>query len=132
MWLEKFAYKESGPHLLLMAFLQRIINGVLRDASSEAPQDERGKIHREYALGRGRVDLRIDWKTQSIVIELKVWRGPKTEAEGLPQITEYMDTCNATEGHLVIFDRRSEKNWDEKIYDKVEQIGNKTIHVWGM
>ncbi len=37
MWLEKIDYKEAGPHLLLMAFLQRIVNGG-------------GKIHREYAL----------------------------------------------------------------------------------
>ncbi|MDD4893613.1 MAG: hypothetical protein PHH73_06390, partial [Candidatus Rickettsiella isopodorum] len=47
-WLEKFEYKEAGPHLLLMAFLQRIINGS-------------GKIHREYALGRRRMDLLIEW-----------------------------------------------------------------------
>lgn len=26
-WLETFNYKEAGPHLLFMAFLQRIING---------------------------------------------------------------------------------------------------------
>ncbi|MCL5436300.1 MAG: AAA-like domain-containing protein, partial [Candidatus Dependentiae bacterium] len=63
VWLEKFSYKESGPHLLLMAFLQRIINGG-------------GSIHREYALGRGRVDLLVRWKSQRIVIEMKVWRGP--------------------------------------------------------
>ncbi|MBM3198934.1 MAG: AAA family ATPase, partial [Chlamydiae bacterium] len=37
IWLEKFAYKEAGPHILLLAFLQRIINGG-------------GRIHREYAL----------------------------------------------------------------------------------
>ena len=48
IWLEKFGYKESGPHLLLMAFLQRIINGG-------------GKIHREYALGKKRVDLLIEF-----------------------------------------------------------------------
>ncbi|MBM3199147.1 MAG: ATP-binding protein, partial [Chlamydiae bacterium] len=36
IWSEKFAYKESGPHILLLAFLQRIINGG-------------GRIHREYA-----------------------------------------------------------------------------------
>jgi hypothetical protein len=47
-WLEKFDYKEAGPHLLLMAFLQRIINGG-------------GKIHREYALGRKRMDLLVEW-----------------------------------------------------------------------
>src|SRR5947199_141310 len=52
VWLEKFAYKEAGPHLLLMAFLQRVIN-----ACPELSRRGGGTIHREYALGRGRVDL---------------------------------------------------------------------------
>jgi len=119
IWLEKFAYKESGPHLFMMAFLQRIINGG-------------GKIHREYALGTDRVDLLITWKTQRIVIELKVWRNKtKTLDRGLEQTAKYMDTSNATEGHLVIFDKQA-KNWDEKIYNRKETVGNKIITVWGM
>ncbi|KKS68372.1 MAG: hypothetical protein UV38_C0002G0241 [candidate division TM6 bacterium GW2011_GWE2_42_60] len=119
IWLEKFAYKESGPHLFMMAFLQRIINGG-------------GKIHREYALGTDRVDLLITWKTQRIVIELKVWRNKtKTLDRGLEQTAKYMDTSNATEGHLVIFDRQA-KSWDEKIYNRQETVGNKIITVWGM
>lgn len=35
--------------------------------------------------------------------------------EGLEQTSKYMDTCNATEGHLLIFDRDPAKTWDEKI-----------------
>ena len=134
IWLEKFAYKESGPHLLIMAFLQRIINGG-------------GKIHREYDLGTDRVDLLITWpilhsqeqsegkvgKTQRIVVELKVWHSKtKTLIKGLEQASGYMDTANATEGHLVIFDRSSDKSWEEKIYQRQETIGNKIITVWGM
>ena len=141
IWLEKFAYKESGPHLFTMAFLQRIINGG-------------GKIHREYALGRDRVDLLIVWpgrhslavpvvalqersrgdggKKQRIVIEFKVWRSEeKTLIKGLEQTAGYMDTSNATEGHLIIFDKGA-KSWDEKIYTKQEHFGNKLITVWGM
>jgi hypothetical protein len=94
IWLEKFSYKESGPHLLLMAFLQRIINGG-------------GTISREYALGRGRVDLLVKWKKQSIVLELKVKRSKSTLQEGLEQAVRYMDVAGATEGHLLIFDRSS-------------------------
>jgi hypothetical protein len=120
VWLEKFAYKESGPHLLLMAFLQRIINGG-------------GKINREYALGTERVDLLLLWQTQRIVVELKVWRNPqKTLIKGLEQTASYMDTANATEGHLVIFDRREDKSWDEKIYTRQESVGGKSITIWGL
>src|SRR5207244_1959048 len=104
IWLEKFDYKESGPHLLLMAFLQRIINGG-------------GSIHREYALGRKRVDLLIAWPknspTQRIVIELKIKRDKKTIPEGLQQTAHYMDLNNATEGHLVVFDRSIETSWNK-------------------
>lgn len=119
MWLEQFSYKEAGPHLLLMAFLQRIVNGG-------------GKIHREYALGRGRVDILVLWKTQRIVIELKLYRSNKTVEEGLQQTVRYMDSVNATEGHLIVFDTVSDKSWDEKIYTKEEAVGNHTITVWGL
>ncbi len=119
VWLEKFAYKESGPHLLLMAFLQRIINGG-------------GKIHREYALGRGRVDLLIEYQQQRIVLEMKIRRGDKTLTDGLKQIAAYMDTSNASEGHLVIFDRDQSNPWDKRIYQRTEQAGQYTIIVWGM
>ncbi|HSC25476.1 MAG TPA: AAA-like domain-containing protein [Candidatus Babeliales bacterium] len=118
-WLADFQYKESGPHLLLMAFLQRVIN-------------DGGTLHREYALDRKRVDLLLHWHDQKIVIELKVKRSSKTLTEGLQQTAEYMDISNATEGHLVVFDGNLEKTWDEKIYHRIEHVGSKTIYVWGL
>jgi Archaeal ATPase. len=117
-WLSDCKYKESGSHLLLMAFLQRVINGG-------------GTIHREYALGRKRLDLLLAWKKQKIVIELKVYKDKKTLPDGLRQTVEYMDISGATEGYLVIFDKR-DKSWKEKIYTKQERIGNHLITVWGM
>jgi len=117
-WLADCRYKESGPHLLMMAFLQRVINGG-------------GKIHREYALARKRLDLLLAWNKQKFVIELKVFRDAKTEPDGLLQTAEYMDIAGALEGHLIIFDK-SAKNWEEKIYNRQETVGNKTITVWGM
>jgi len=115
---EELLYKESGPHLILMAYLQRIINGG-------------GHIHREYALGRGRVDLFVEFQDEGFVLELKIYRGPHTVKEGLAQTAEYMATQGAREGHLVLFDP-SEKSWDEKIYHKIEQVDDQTIHIWGL
>ncbi|MBI4649456.1 MAG: AAA-like domain-containing protein, partial [Bacteroidia bacterium] len=43
-WIDRFYYKEAGQQLLLMAFLQRVINAG-------------GRIEREMAVGRGRTDL---------------------------------------------------------------------------
>jgi len=117
--LEDFQYKESGPHLLLMSFLQRIINGG-------------GWVQREYALNRKRVDLVVLWRDQHIVIELKVDKGPATLQEGLVQTAEYMDISGATEGHLVMFSPNKKKSWDKKIYTKEEIVNNKRIFVWGM
>ncbi len=117
VWLEKFIYKEAGPHLLMMAFLQRVINGG-------------GTIQREYALGTGRVDILIRWKKQIIVIELKIYHRPSTISEGLQQIAKYMDISSAAEGHLILFDRDPHKSWDEKISYIPENLNGKLIHIW--
>lgn len=120
-WLEVYAYKEAGPQLLLQAYLQRIVNGG-------------GSIEREYAFGRGRTDLFVEFpygnhQKQEIVIELKILYNSleSTIEEGLTQIKSYMDKCGTNHGHLLIFDRRTNRTWEEKIWDKTIE----GIHVWG-
>lgn len=117
-WLEDCAYKESGPHLLMMAFLQRVINGG-------------GRIYREYALGMKRIDIYICWREQRIVIELKMLHNNNAVTKGLEQTAQYMDIVDGTEGHLVVFDKDSRKSWDEKIYHAPETVNGKVIDVWG-
>ncbi len=124
-WVERFAYKEAGPQLLLQAFLQRIVNSG-------------GRIEREYGLGRKRTDLLVLWNApvgvQRIVLELKLGSA-KTEAllqRGLAQTAEYMDKCGAAEGHLMCFDRSADKTWDEKIFTRTQNHAGHTIHVWGL
>ncbi|MGK5095541.1 AAA-like domain-containing protein [Deltaproteobacteria bacterium TL4] len=124
-WIERFDYKEAGPHLLLQAFLQRIINGG-------------GQVNREYGLGMRRVDLLLIWNypggKQKVVIELKLLRQNLefTLKEALPQTADYMDLCGLSEGHLLIFDRTPGKLWEEKIFRKHRKRGNHSIKVWGM
>ncbi len=124
-WVERFDYKEAGPQLLLQAFLQRIVNGG-------------GRIEREYGLGRKRTDLLIIWNypggTQRVVLELKIARGEleKVVQAGLEQTVAYMDRSGAREGHLVTFDRRAGRTWEERIYHSVETRQSHTIGVWGM
>ena len=101
-----FAFKESAPHLLLMAFLQKIVNGG-------------ASVQREYALGNRRVDLFVESELDRIVIETKIYRDGKTEERGLEQTADYMALCSATEGHLVIIDLRKDIPADEKVYSKV-------------
>lgn len=130
-WIEKFDYKESGPQLLLQAFLQRVVNGG-------------GYIDREYGLGRGRTDLLITKPLtdgyggpfQRIVLELKILRGniDTTIQKGLEQTTGYMDTCGGTinEGHFILFDRTPGKPWEEKLWHRTEEYAGRKIEVWGM
>ena len=128
-WLERFAYKEAGPQLLMQAFLQRIINGG-------------GRIQREYALGRRRTDLTIEWPleeaqgffgpVQRIVVELKIERGnlDKLLAEGYAQTRDYADGCGAEESHLVVFNRDPQVSWEQKLWYAAPSAPGEP-HGWG-
>ena len=118
IWIEKYEYKEAAPHLILQAFLQRVINGG-------------GEILREYASGRRRFDLCVRYAGKKYPIELKLKYGSKTEQDGLEQLGAYMDQVGEKEGWLVIFDRDSGKTWGEKIYRKIVESPNGKIHVLG-
>lgn len=125
IWLERFDYKEAGPHLLMQAFLQRIINGG-------------GRVEQEYGLGRRRTDLLVIWnapgRVQRAVIELKVLRKDFATmlADGLTQTADYADRCGADEAHLVIFDRTPGRSWEKKIWQRVETQDDRPITVWGV
>jgi type II secretory pathway predicted ATPase ExeA len=119
IWEERFLYKEAAPHLILMAFLQRVINGG-------------GQIHREMAAARGFLDICLIYEGQKYPIELKLWRGEKTLTKGLEQTARYMDAYGCAEGWLAIFDRRPEVKWDDKLYMRKETVGEKTITVVGL
>lgn len=64
-------------------------------------------------------------------IELKLRRGNRTEQDGLEQLGAYMDMAGEREGWLVIFDRESDKTWEQKIYWKTVEIPQGFIHVAG-
>ncbi len=118
VWVERFDYREAAPHLVLTAFLQRVINGG-------------GRIIREYAAGRKRLDLCVVYENQKYPLELKLHYGPKTEPDGLTQLADYMDTLGVEEGWLIIFDRDSEKTWDERIGWRTDEQNGRVIHVIG-
>jgi hypothetical protein len=118
IWTEWIKYKEAAPHLILQAFLQRVINGG-------------GKIHREYATGRKRLDLCVEFHQNKYPIELKLLYNDKTIPDGISQLSNYMDTMGTNEGWLIVFDRTSDKTWDEKIFWETKQVDNKKIHILG-
>ena len=120
IWELKADYTEAFPHLLLMAFLQRVLNGG-------------GRIEREYAAGRGLMDLGIEYHGNWYIIEIKLihyYDSPKeVREEGLEQIRRYRDHLapNAP-AWLVIFDRRpgtKEKSWEQRL--SWEEDGDVTV-----
>jgi hypothetical protein len=97
-------YHEVAPQLVLMGYLQRIVNGG-------------GHVDREYGTGRGHIDLLIRWPYQTPTgkraeqrhaFELKVWREHESDPlnQGLAQLDGYLDRLSLDTGVLVIFDRR--------------------------
>jgi len=94
--LRSAPYREIAPHLVLMAFLHRVVNGG-------------GTLEREYAIGSGRMDLCLRYGAVTLGMELKVWRdgAPDPLVEGLSQLDGYLAGLGLPTGWLVIFDRRS-------------------------
>ena len=49
----------------------------------------------------------------------------------IEQLIAYMDRTGTVEGWLVVFDRSTEKTWDEKIRWETRDIDKKVVHlVW--
>ena len=117
-WLTRYQYKESAHHLLLMAFLQRIINSG-------------GEIIREMAVGNGRIDLLIKFRKQEFAIEMKIKRGEYTLVDGKEQLDRYLERLGLREGYLVIFDP-GDLPWEKKHYMKEIEYNNKTILIVGV
>ncbi|MFZ4558139.1 MAG: AAA family ATPase [Pseudanabaena sp.] len=88
-------YPEIAPHLVLMAFLHRVVNGG-------------GTLEREYAIGSGRMDICLRYGKIILGMELKVWREgrPDPLSAGLKQLDKYLSGLSLDTGWLVIFDRR--------------------------
>jgi hypothetical protein len=88
-------YHEIAPHIVLMAFLHRVVNGG-------------GVLEREYAIGSDIMDLCLQYKEVILGIELKVWRDKKRnpQADGIEQLESYLGRLGLDFGWLFIFDRR--------------------------
>jgi hypothetical protein len=119
IWKDRFLYKEATPHLALMGFLQRVVNGG-------------GRISREMAAGSGRIDICLEYDGIKYPIELKLRRRTDSLEKGFEQTARYMDIFGCKEGWLVLFDLRKKLKWDDKIYLKKKRRDGKTITVVGV
>lgn len=91
-------YNEAAPHLVLMAFLHRVVNGG-------------GRVERELALGTGRLDLCVEHGPDRLAVEVKTWRDTDRRADpadaGLDQLDDYLARLGLDRAWLVRFDQRS-------------------------
>ena len=124
-WIQRAQYREAGPQLVLQAFLHRVVNAT-------------GRIEREYALGSRRVDLLVVWpdgrgREERFAVECKLLRSgrERTIQQGLEQTVAYMDTSGADGGHLVVFDMREGRSWEERVFREERAWEGKRITVWG-
>ena len=110
-------FHEAYPHLVLQAFLQRVVNGG-------------GQIVREMALGSGRLDLGVKFHGAVYAVEVKTAANyAKSHEKAHQQILRYMDSLGVAEGWLVVTDTDFSKSWDAKISTEDFSLDGKTIHV---
>ena len=115
---EVYGYNEATPHLVLMGYLQRVVNGG-------------GRIAREMALGSKRLDLCVEFGMFRYAVELKMKRN-FSPTESPAQLVGYLDHLKLPEGWMAIFDDDASKSWGEKIYTRDEIVAGKTIHYIGL
>ena len=101
----RMPYPEAGPQLVVMSYLQSLVNGG-------------GYLDREYGIGRGRIDLLMRYPyrkpdgsraVQRRAMEVKVWRTGQSNPlkKGLVQLDDYLARLGLSRGTLLIFDARS-------------------------
>ena len=115
---EVYGYNEATPHLVMMGYLQRVVNGG-------------GRIAREMALGSKRLDLCVEFGRFRYAVELKMKRN-FSPTESPAQLAGYLDTLGLAEGWMAVFDEDMTKPWDEKIYSRDEEFDGKTLHLVGL
>ena len=112
-----YEYTEAYPQLVLQAFLQRVVNGG-------------GVIRREMALGKGALDLGVEFRGAVYPVEVKKRSYyDKSHVKAHEQVARYMDRLGKTEGWLVVADPDLTKPWEGKITSSDIVLDGKTIHI---
>ena len=103
---ERFREKDGREQFLL--YLKPIINGT-------------GNYYIEaQTRNQSRTDVVVDYLGKQYIIELKIWRGPRYNADSERQLSEYLDYWNLTTGYMLSFN-----------FNKKKQQGVHPVHVGG-
>lgn len=93
---EKFLEEEGRERFI--TYISAIING-----TGTYSVEEQTRNHR-------RMDLVIHYLGRRYIIELKIWRGERYNAEGEKQISDYLDYWSLDTGYLLSFSFNRHKN----------------------
>ncbi len=118
-WKDWQKFKEAGPHILFMAFLQRVVNGG-------------GLLTREMALGSYRMDIGLKFRGRSYGVEIKLKPNYRRET-ALAQVRKYLDVMDAPEGWLLVFDPTPAEptDLDARLTWEDVEVDGKTVHIVG-
>lgn len=116
-------YPEAVAHITFMAFLQRVVNGD-------------GRVEREFAAGRGAVDLVTHYAGERFVTEIKRVR-PRDglaaiRARGERQLGRYLEVMGLREGWLLVVDQRPKRSWRQRMWREDVVLDGRTLHVVGV
>ncbi|MBM4342800.1 MAG: ATP-binding protein [Deltaproteobacteria bacterium] len=130
-------YHEVAAQLVVMGFLQRVVNGG-------------GQVEREYAAGVKRMDILVKWPRKPAdgavdlyadnferhLFELKVWYQDKADPlpAALAQVDEYAARVPCASVSVLVFDRRKatvRKKWANRMKVLGEVGSAQGVPVWG-
>ncbi|MDE6004589.1 MAG: AAA-like domain-containing protein [Oscillospiraceae bacterium] len=84
-------FKEEEGREFFLLYLKPIINGT-------------GNFYIEaQTRDQTRTDVIVDYLGEQYIIELKIWRGPRYNADGEKQISEYLDRFDLETGYMLSF-----------------------------
>lgn len=108
----KNRFKEKDGREQFLLYLRPIINGTGNYYIEAQTRDQT------------RTDVIVDYLGRQYIIELKIWRGERYNAEGEKQITEYLDYWKLDTGYMLSFNFNQKKEQGVK---RVE-MGNKVLY----
>lgn len=84
-------FVERQGRMLFLLYLKPIINGTGNYYVEAETRDAR------------RTDIIVDYLGERFIIELKIWRGEKYQADGEKQLAAYLDSYGLDKGYLLTF-----------------------------
>ena len=105
-------FKEKDGREQFLLYLKPIINGTGNYYIEAQTRDQT------------RTDVIVDYLGQQFVVELKIWRGERYNAEGEKQISEYLDYWKLTTGYMLSFNFNKKKIQGVKLV----HVGDKILY----